>query len=147
VKRYLSATEIHARVDWSSVLQKLGVEANLLLNKNKTGPCPICVGKTRFRFDDLDGRGTWICSHCGAGDGFGLLMRLHGWDFPEARKQVLKAADIYDDESASGITRPIVRASVDAPARPTPRVLQLLRESCNPENCVDTVEYLNSRNL
>ncbi len=35
-------------------------------------------GKTRFRFDDKEGRGTWICNHCGAGDGADLAMKVTG---------------------------------------------------------------------
>jgi putative DNA primase/helicase len=41
----------------------------------------MCGGKDRFRFDDKEGHGTWICTHCGAGDGFSLLMKVMGIDF------------------------------------------------------------------
>lgn len=50
--------------------------------------CPMCGGKDRFRMDDKGGRGTWICSHCGAGDGIALLQNLNGWTFIEAAKYV-----------------------------------------------------------
>ena len=52
----------------------LGVPAKALTNRH--GPCPVCGGKDRFRFDDKGGRGTWICSTCGAGDGIELVKRL-----------------------------------------------------------------------
>jgi putative DNA primase/helicase len=71
---------------WPGILQSLGV-APAFLNK-KHGPCPICSGKDRYRFDDKGGRGTWICSHCGSGDGFKLLQGVLGWSFSEAAKQV-----------------------------------------------------------
>lgn len=71
---------------WPGILQSLGIEP-AFLNK-KHGPCPICSGKDRYRFDDKAGRGTWICSHCGSGDGFKLLQGVHGWSFSEAAKQV-----------------------------------------------------------
>lgn len=64
---------------WGSLLPILGVDSKYLTKRQ--GPCPVCGGKTRFRFDDLEGRGTWICNHCGAGDGADLAMRVTGLDF------------------------------------------------------------------
>ena len=43
-------------------------------------PCPMLWWRDRFRFDDKGGRGTWICSNCGAGDGIELVKRFHGVD-------------------------------------------------------------------
>jgi putative DNA primase/helicase len=70
---------------WPSILQSLGIDPTFLSKKH--GPCPICAGTDRYRFDDK-GRGTWICSHCGSGDGFKLLQGVFGWSFNEAAKQV-----------------------------------------------------------
>lgn len=77
---------------WPGILQALGVAAEYL--RNKHGPCPICGGKDRYRFDDKEGRGTWYCSHCGSGDGFGLLMAAYGWNFAEAAKEVERVIGI-----------------------------------------------------
>ena len=71
---------------WPGILQSLGLDPSFLSKKH--GPCPICSGKDRYRFDDKGGRGTWICSHCGSGDGFKLLQGVLGWSFSEAAKQV-----------------------------------------------------------
>jgi putative DNA primase/helicase len=71
---------------WQGILSGLGVDPRFLVNKH--GPCPVCNGKDRFRFDDKDGRGTWYCNQCGPGDGFELLKRLNGWSFQEAAKHV-----------------------------------------------------------
>lgn len=71
---------------WPGILQSLGLDPAFLSKKH--GPCPICSGKDRYRFDDKGGRGTWICSHCGSGDGFKLLQGVLGWSFSEAAKQV-----------------------------------------------------------
>jgi putative DNA primase/helicase len=79
-----TADEVVGR--WPGVLQQLGLDPTYL--RKKHGPCPICAGRDRYRFDDKDGRGTWICSHCGAGDGFKLLQGVFGWSFGEAAKQV-----------------------------------------------------------
>lgn len=66
-----------AKVDWFEVLPKLGVPREMLGIKH--GPCPIeGEGKTRFRFDNKGGRGTWICNHCGAGDGVRLVALRNG---------------------------------------------------------------------
>lgn len=71
---------------WPGILATLGIDQGFLQNKH--GPCPICAGKDRYRFDDKGGRGTFICSHCGSGDGFKLLQEVLGWSFSEAAKQV-----------------------------------------------------------
>lgn len=54
--------------------------------------CPMCGGKDRWRLDDKEGNGSWICSHCGAGDGFHLLQHLNGWSFQESAKYVEQMA-------------------------------------------------------
>jgi putative DNA primase/helicase len=58
--------------------------------KNEHGPCPICGGKDRFRFDDDEGNGTWYCSGCPtpAGSGLALLMALKHWPFDKAAREV-----------------------------------------------------------
>ena len=60
--------------------------------------CPHCGGRDRFRCDDLAGRGTFFCNQCGAGDGFALVMRVFGCDFPEALRRV---ADTLGARSSS----------------------------------------------
>jgi putative DNA primase/helicase len=77
-----------AQGKWRGILGMLGVASSFLTGKH--GPCPICDGKDRFRFDDKDGRGTYHCSGCGAGTGMQLLQRLNGWDFKTAASEVDK---------------------------------------------------------
>lgn len=71
---------------WESILTSLGVAVEFLSKKH--GPCPLCAGRDRYRFDNKDGRGSWFCSKCGAGDGFSLLRKLNGWSFAEAAREV-----------------------------------------------------------
>jgi putative DNA primase/helicase len=71
---------------WYGILATLGVGTKFL--RNKHGPCPVCGGKDRFRWDNKEGKGTFYCSQCGAGDGFELLKRLKGWDFKHAAREV-----------------------------------------------------------
>jgi len=75
-----------AQGKWRNLLPQLGVDAKYLVNKH--GPCPICGGKDRFRFDDKDGRGRYICNSCGAGDGFQLVQGVTGKSFTQIAKAI-----------------------------------------------------------
>lgn len=86
-----SAAEI-ATGRWPGLLASFGIEAEFL--RNKHGPCPICGGKDRFRFDNRESRGTWICNQCGSGDGYKLLELYKGWSFKEAAKEVQAIAGV-----------------------------------------------------
>jgi putative DNA primase/helicase len=71
---------------WLGILPALGISESFLTGNH--GPCPLCGGKDRWRWDNLEARGTWICSRCGAGDGIALVMQKNGWEFREAAKQI-----------------------------------------------------------
>jgi putative DNA primase/helicase len=71
---------------WSGILPALGIGESFLTGKH--GPCPMCGGKDRWRWDNREGRGTWICSRCGAGDGIALVMQINGWHFRKAAEQI-----------------------------------------------------------
>ena len=60
-----------ARGHWPRILPALGIK----VIPNRHQPCPMCQGKDRFRFDDKEGRGTWFCNNCSAGDGLELVKR------------------------------------------------------------------------
>lgn len=147
----LDAVRASAHGRWPDVLTRLGIGEEFL--RNKHGPCPACGGKDRFRFDDKDGRGTWLCTHCGsgtgkcgAGDGFKLLMNVHGWTFPQALREVADVVGMADDMQLSAADR---RAQTQPaqPARPTARVQHVLRTSAAPELVPDVSAYLTSRRL
>jgi hypothetical protein len=79
-----------AKGRWPDVLGRLGVQSGLL--ENKHGPCPGCGGRDRFRWDDKDGEGTWLCSQGGggtiSGDGLALLMHVTGKEWKECLNMV-----------------------------------------------------------
>ena len=75
-----------ARGRWLGILPALGISESFLTGKH--GPCPLCGGKDRWRWDNREGRGTWICSGCGAGDGISLVMQKNRCEFREAAKQI-----------------------------------------------------------
>jgi len=72
-----------AQGKWHDILRGLGVDSKYLSGKH--GPCPVCGGKDRFRFDDKHGKGGWICSACGAGDGFSLVSKIKNISLVEAK--------------------------------------------------------------
>jgi putative DNA primase/helicase len=75
-----------ARHRWREILPQLGIETRFLSTKH--GPCPLCGGKDRYRFDDKDGSGSYYCNRCGPGAGVILLRKLHGWDFKTACNEI-----------------------------------------------------------
>lgn len=83
---------------WASILPQVGLDKRFLSRRN--GPCPFCGGRDRYRFSDLNGSGSWICSQCQpeGGNGADLVMRLKGISFPEAAAIIdpmIEAAPIY----------------------------------------------------
>lgn len=82
-----------ARGGWVNLLSRFGVDAALLSNRH--GPCPGCGGKDRFRFDDQEGNGTFICSQGGggnlAGDGLALLMHVKRWEWQRCVQEIAEA--------------------------------------------------------
>lgn len=79
-------TAEQAQGRWMSILPRLGISASFL--KNTHGPCPVCGGKDRFRFDNREGRGTFFCNGCGAGDGIDLARLFLGCDKREALRRI-----------------------------------------------------------
>jgi putative DNA primase/helicase len=71
-----------ARGKWRGILLTLGIDEAHLHNRH--GPCPLCGGVDRFRWDNKNGNGSYICNACGAGTGMQLLQNFKGWDFKTA---------------------------------------------------------------
>jgi phage/plasmid primase-like uncharacterized protein len=68
-----------ARGRWPEILVALGIPHGALTGKHS--PCPGCGGRDRFRYLK-DEHGGWICGQGGSptgGDGFDLLVHVHGW--------------------------------------------------------------------
>lgn len=61
------------------LLISAGISESVLNGKHQ--PCPMCGGVDRFRFDNKDGRGSYICGQCGSGDFVNLLMNHLSTDF------------------------------------------------------------------
>jgi putative DNA primase/helicase len=89
-----------ARGRWREILTACGINEKYL--KNKHGPCPICGGKDRFRFDDKS-LGAYICNQCGAGYGIKLLESYHKCQFTSAIKMVAHSLSLLPDKSIYSI--------------------------------------------
>lgn len=71
---------------WREILPQLGIAHRFL--KNQHGPCPLCGGRDRFRWDNRDGSGSYYCNQCGPGMGIHLIRKLHGWDHATACRAI-----------------------------------------------------------
>lgn len=81
-----TSTKDAARGRWVGILTELGIDPHYL--RDKHGPCPICQGKDRFRFDNKGGDGTFYCSGHGAGDGMSLALEWTGMQFKELAAKI-----------------------------------------------------------
>lgn len=116
---------------WKSILMKLGAGAEQLTGAHSR--CPGCGGRDRFRFDDKDGKGTFLCSQGGggilAGDGIDLVAHMKGVEWKEAISLV---GDLICPEKArpcgSGLpSRPVSSGSAPEMApeeAPAPKKLE-----------------------
>ncbi|EAV5794370.1 toprim domain-containing protein [Salmonella enterica] len=84
MKMNVTETVKQACGHWPRILPALGVK----VIKNRHQSCPVCGGSDRFRFDDKEGRGTWFCNQCGAGDGLKLVEKVFGVSASEAAGKV-----------------------------------------------------------
>jgi putative DNA primase/helicase len=91
-REYVDEVKRSAHGRWAAVLAAFGVPGDALVNKH--GPCPMCGGTDRFRFDDRHGNGEYYCNGCGAGDGFRLLEKFLGWDFARAAREVAEVVGV-----------------------------------------------------
>ncbi len=68
---------------WQDALLRM-TDMNVKCFSGKHQPCPNCMGRDRYRFDNNrfeKGDGGAICNQCGSGDGMYWLQKLTGWSF------------------------------------------------------------------
>ena len=93
---------------WPDLLTQLaGLTPDQLTDTHQ--PCPLCGGEDRYRFDDLDGTGSWYCNQCGGkdhtgggGNGMDMLMRRTGLTYPEACKRIEQHLNIKPEPPTKG---------------------------------------------
>lgn len=67
---------------WPEILDHYGFK----ITGNRHIDCPMC-NKKKFRIDNKNDRGTWICN-CGSGDGWELLKLTTGRSFSDLAKEI-----------------------------------------------------------
>ena len=82
---YHEKTATAAKGKWRGILLELGLPSDCLTGKHSK--CPLCTSKDNFRWDNVDGRGTFICT-CGAGDGMKLAMEFTGEPFSQVAPRI-----------------------------------------------------------
>jgi putative DNA primase/helicase len=123
-----------ARGRWREILPQLGIDASYL--KNRHGPCPLCGGRDRFRFDDKDGSGSYYCNQCGPGPGIMLVRELKGWDHATACQEI---------DAIIGTDAPPVPVAKKTDAEKHHRDIELMiNDARSPEIVTD---YLQSRGI
>lgn len=75
-----------AKGRWAEIFEYFGLPPITGKNHFK-GECPACGARGKFRIDDHDGNGTWICT-CGSGDGMKLLNLTQGKSFSDLCAEV-----------------------------------------------------------
>nr|EDZ37934.1 MAG: DNA primase [Leptospirillum sp. Group II '5-way CG'] len=81
-------------LDWYPILSSLGIDVPE--NPRRHGPCPICGGKDRFRFDNRNEEGTWYCNQGGsehrsgktAGNGAALVAEFFDIGYRAALEKI-----------------------------------------------------------
>ena len=121
---------------WKSILTVMGMDERALSGKH--GPCPMCGGRDRFRFDDKDGRGTYFCSGCGAGDGVQLAMGITGLSFRDVAAEV---------ERIAGTVRPATTRTERTDDNKLSALRRVFRESRPIERGDEACRYLAGRGL
>lgn len=125
-----------ARGRWRGILLALGLDERALTGKH--GPCPMCGGRDRFRFDDREGRGTYFCSGCGAGDGVQLVMSVTGLSFREAAQRI---------EQLAGAVQPSIAKAERSDDDKLAALRRVYRESAPIADGDEVVRYLRGRGL
>lgn len=73
---------------WAEIYKHFGLPGITGKNHFK-GECPVCGRKNKFRCDDKNGSGSYICV-CGSGDGWALLTAKTGKEFKVLAAEVDK---------------------------------------------------------
>lgn len=118
--------------------------------------CPMCAGNDRFRCDDKRGEGTWICSQCGAGNGFMLVQQYTGLDVYETNKLIAGAigldatSEVTDEQRAQWQSQQVEREAVEKAEKRQARIDAASRAQSiwnNAKPAADDHPYLLRKNV
>ena len=120
-------------MNWRELITSYGISPSFLTGKH--GPCPICTGKDRFRFDDK-GKGMYYCNNCGAGDGYSLIMKFTGQDFKTIKNKI-------DAATGGDISTEMEKPDYTKNIKPFRAILKLMKPIIN----TPVEDYLLSRSI
>lgn len=118
--------------------------------------CPMCGGSDRFRCDDKRGEGTWICSQCGAGNGFMLVQQYTGLDVYETNKLIAGAigldatSEVTDEQRAQWQSQQVEREAAEKAEKRQARIDAASRAQStwgNAKPAADDHPYLLRKNV
>ncbi|AAZ18332.1 possible bacteriophage DNA primase [Psychrobacter arcticus 273-4] len=118
--------------------------------------CPMCGGSNRFRCDDKRGEGTWICSQCGAGNGFMLVKEFTGLDVHETNKLIAGAigldasSEVTDEQRIQWQSQQVEREAVEKAEKRQARIDAASRAQSiwdNAKPAADDHPYLLRKNV
>lgn len=93
--------------NWEAALLSIvNIDRNVFTGKHQ--PCPHCMGKDRFRWDnnfETKGDGGAICNQCGNGSGITWLMKLSGMTFPESMEALAGFLNMHPREKLEAIRK------------------------------------------
>ena len=118
--------------------------------------CPMCGGSNRFRCDDKRGEGTWICSQCGAGNGFMLVQQYTGFDVYDTNKLIAGAigldvtSTVTDEQRTQWQSQQVEREAVEKAEKRQARIDAASRAQSiwdNSKPAADDHPYLLRKNV
>ena len=110
----------------STIFPAAGISFSKAPHKHQA--CPMCGGDDRFRCDDKRGEGTWICSQCGAGNGFMLVQQYTGLDVYDTNKLIAGAigldatSEVTDEQRAAWQSQQVEREAAEKAAKRQARI-------------------------
>lgn len=99
--------------NWEAALLSI-VNIDRKVFNGKHQPCPHCMGKDRFRWDnnfETKGDGGAICNQCGNGSGITWLMKLSGMTFPESMEALAGFLNMHPREKLETIRKQLPKVN------------------------------------
>lgn len=138
----------------STIFPAAGISFSKAAHQHQS--CPMCGGDDRFRCDDKRGEGTWICSQCGAGNGFMLVKDFTGLDVYETNKLIAGAigldatSTVTDEQRAQWQSQQVEREAVEKAEKRQARIDAASRAQSiwdNSKPAADDHPYLLRKNV
>ena len=138
----------------STIFPAAGISFSKAAHQHQS--CPMCGGDDRFRCDDKRGEGTWICSQCGAGNGFMLVKDFTGLDVYETNKLIAGAigldatSTVTDEQRAQWQSQQVEREAVEKAEKRQARIDAAMRAQSiwdNSKPAADDHPYLLRKNV